>query len=352
MLRLLVIILCFSLYANNASAQAEYARVYTEEKPLIFEDSEAIWPYSFINDAGEPDGYCVDLLKILMRELEIPFEIRLKPHQTTLTDLQTGKADLILGLGDVYEEHYGHYGRTSVTLLTQSVATHKGANKRVNNFRDLKNQKVYVKDSSLCHHLMVDYGWGQNAIVSHDPAKALQKINDTKEGQMVWNTMTLQWLIDHYKLGGLTLSPVNMPHGETKFLSNDTLLLKAIDDTYFLLSSQGKLSPLEEKWFYPNHQPEKPHHAWIWALTALALVLLIGSIVFLIRELQQNQKATRTYHKQARRLSKMAENDKMRFWTYHIDEEKFEWFGENGMPITTYTADEFATRYNRDDHDD
>ena len=351
MVRLLIIILCYALYAENLQAQTDYKRVYTEQKPLIFEDSEAIWPFSFINGAGQPDGYSVDVFKIIMRELDIPYEIRLKSHQQTLGDLKRGEADLILGLGDVYEERYGHYGKTTVSLLTQSVATPNGQPVNVKSFRDLKNQKVTVKDSSLCHHLMLDYGWGVNALVSHDPARTLQDINDSKQGQMVWNTLSLKWLIEHYKLGGITLTPVNMPHGDIKFISNDTKLLEDIDNTYTLLNSQGKLKQLEEKWFYPEHETPQERHAWIWWIVALALVLLVVSTILLIRELQQNYKSTRKYHHMSHELANAAQRNKMRFWTYHIKEERYEWYDENGLAIKTYTAEEFAKRYSKADHE-
>ena len=230
--RLLITILCFSLLTVNVSAQSDSVITYTEDRPLVFEDSESIWPFSFLNDKGEPEGYCIDLLRLLMQELHIPYVVRLKNHQEVLQDLKDGKADLILGLGDVYEEKYGHYGRTTITLLTQSVATPKSQEVTIKSFRDLRNQQVIVKDSSLCHHLMVDYGWGDHAIVSHDIAQAIQDINAKGEGQIVWNTPTLKWLIKHYQLDNLMLTPVNMPYGETKFLSNNQHLLNLIDKTY------------------------------------------------------------------------------------------------------------------------
>ena len=348
MVKLLLSFICFTLLTPTVLAQTDSETKYTKENPLVIEDSESIWPYSFLNDMGEPEGYCVDLIRIMMKELDIPYVIRLKSHQETLRDLQSGKADLVLGLGDVYEEHYGHYGRTSVTLLTQSVATPKGQPVAIKTFRDLKDHHVIVKDSGLCHHLMVDYGWGHQAIVSHDIAKAIQELNDKGEGQVVWNTLTLQWLINHYHLDNLSLTPVNMPHGVTKFLSNDLKLLEQIDNTYSNLSAAGKLRPLEAKWFYPNHEKTKSFH-WVWLLTAIVFTLLVAIMVFLIRELRQNRHSTKRYHELAHQLAQVAEHDKVRFWTYDINEQKFAWHNEYGMVINTYTPEEFAQRYNKED---
>lgn len=298
MIRTILSALCLLLVTLNISAQTDSIKVYTEQDPLVFEDSEAIWPYSFINEQGEPDGYCIDLIKMIMKELQIPYVIQLKSHQTTLEELTDGKADVILGLGSVYGCTYGHYGRTTVTLLTQSVATPKRQPVCIKEFRDLRKHQVIVKDSSLCHHLMSDYGWDQQAIVSYDPAKSIQELNEKGEGQMVWNTLTLKWLINHYQLDNLTLTPVNMPHGETKFISANQQLLDLIDKTYASLRATGRLTPLEEKWFYPDRE-QAAVHSWVWWMAAAALLLLALAIVFLYREIRQNRRSTKEYHQLA-----------------------------------------------------
>jgi len=36
-------------------------RSFTVEQPLVYEDSWDLWPYVFLNENGEPDGYNIDL---------------------------------------------------------------------------------------------------------------------------------------------------------------------------------------------------------------------------------------------------------------------------------------------------
>ena len=43
------------------------SRAYTEERPLVYEDSWNLWPYTFLNEQGEADGFSIDLLKLLLR---------------------------------------------------------------------------------------------------------------------------------------------------------------------------------------------------------------------------------------------------------------------------------------------
>ena len=348
MVRRWFIILCFTLGCHNLFAQQNSTKHFMDRDTLVFEDSESIWPYTFLNDEGKPDGYCIDLLDMLMEELNIPYVVHLKNHQEVLRDLKEGKADLILGLADVYEEKYGHYSQSTITLLTQSMVTPKSRPVTLKSFRNLKTQQVIVKDSGLVHHLMIDYGWGDNAIVRKDMATAIREVNDKQEGQIVWNTMTLKWLINHYKLDGLVLTPVNMPHGETKFLSNNQELLDLIDHTYTELSVAGKLEPLEQKWLHPD-PPQLEVHQWVWYMAAIAGVLLLVATVLMIIELRNNYKQTKNYHKLANKLADAARMNKMRFWTYHVSEHKFTWHDVNGTAIDNHTEQEFESRYNKHD---
>ena len=66
---------------------------YTEDNPLIYEDAWDLWPYSFLDDEGNPAGFNIDLVKQLLHRLKIPFEIRLKHSKNAYRDL---KADQTL----------------------------------------------------------------------------------------------------------------------------------------------------------------------------------------------------------------------------------------------------------------
>lgn len=287
MVRLLILILCLSTYVPSVSAQADSPKDYTKDRPLVFEDSWNLWPYAYLNEEGKPEGYCIDLIEIIMRDLNIPYVIQLKAHQDVLKDLKARKADLALGLCDVYGVKFGLSGKNSVVQLTQSVVTPKRKPVAIKSFRDLKNQQVVVKDSGLCHQLMVDYGWGDHAISTPDIGPAMLDLNDRGEGQIVWNTLSLKWLIKRYQLNNLKLTPVDMPFGERKFMSNDQHLLDLVDSIFINLSAADKLKPLEEKWLYSDNE-EDESYTGEWYLVGFALLLLIVAIILLVRKKIQN----------------------------------------------------------------
>ena len=303
---LLLLFCCVSLPAVHASVHPGSTKLYTAENPLIYEDACDLWPYSYINDEGQPEGFNIDLIERLLQELNIPYIIRLKPQQEAFQDLKTGKSDLTLGLASGFHDEFGLYGRHAITLFTQSVVTPKNKEIEIKTFRDLSKEglEVIVNDSSLCHHLMLDYGWGNNAIVSRDMKKSIQQVSIEEKGQIVWNTLSLQWLINRFHLDNLELTPVNMPHGEYKFMSKDQHLLDQLDEAYANLYTDDEIRPIENKWFYPEHEgPGTPD--WVWYLVGLALILLAIAIVYTVIYQLHNRRVTKANSQLNRRLKRL-----------------------------------------------
>jgi len=347
---LLLLFLCLFLPITHVSAQPEETKLYTKENPLVYEDAQDLWPYSFLNDEGQPEGFNIDLVEKLLKELNIPYVIRLKPELEAFDDLKAGKADLTLGLAAGFHDAYGHYGRHTITLFTQSVATPKKNRIEIKTFRDLgKNGlKVIVNDSSLCHHLMLDYGWGDNVVISRDMKKSIQQVSVDEKDQIVWNTLSLKWLIKHYHLDNLELAPVNMPHGEYKFMSNDLHLLDLLDKAYADLHIKDEIQPIENKWLYPEHQ-EKKTPDWQWVLIAIASLLLVLAIVYFVSYQLRIKRIMKTNRQLNRRLALINETTQVRIWTYDVNANEVSWRNENGKVAYTYTMEEFSQRYSEED---
>ena len=107
-LLILLAILPSSVFARQTP---DSTRVFTEEHPLVYEDAWDLWPYSFLNENGDAVGYNIDLLRMLCKELDIPYVVKLKPTQDALNDLKDGHADLMCGMDANFHNEYGQYGK-------------------------------------------------------------------------------------------------------------------------------------------------------------------------------------------------------------------------------------------------
>ena len=79
------------LITSMAQNDSVCVREYTQEHPLIYEEVWDLWPYAFLNDNGEPEGYNVDLVRLIMKRLNIPYIIKLKSSEEVFNDLKDGK---------------------------------------------------------------------------------------------------------------------------------------------------------------------------------------------------------------------------------------------------------------------
>lgn len=338
------------LSLTTMAAKSDSTRVYTEQNPLVYEDAWDLWPYTFLNDNGEPDGFNIDLIRLIMKELNIPYIIKLRPQQQAFEDLRDRKSDLMLGLAVGFHDQYGLYGNNAITLFTQSLAAPKGKPTVIKTFRDLGKEgiKVIVNPNSMSYHLMIDYGWEKNAIPRSDLREVIQQVSAHEDGQIVWNTLSLKWLMNRYHIDNLQLTPVNMPHGEYKFMSNDQQLLDRLDEAYTKLYTADKITPLQDKWFYPERlKPETPQ--WIWYALGIALLLIVFASAYAISYRIQSTKLNRQNLMRNRRLALILQTSQVRIWTYDIVKDQFAWCNDNGQVAYTYSMEEFSQRYSPED---
>ena len=272
-IKVLVVLMMAALTSLETRGQDTAQKQYTKENPLVYEDAWDLWPYVFLNEHGEPQGFNIDMLKLVLEELKIPYIIKLKPTSEALEDMRTGRSDLMMRLAATFHEDYGHYGKEVVQMFTHSIVSVKSKPVEINTLDDLGKHKVIVHEGSLSHRMMVDYGWESNCIPIGDMKEAIQQICAKGEGYILWNTLSLKWLMKKYHTNDLQITPISIPSGEYKFYSNDTLLLHRLDSVYASLDAADRIQPILNKWFYPE-QADTGIPNWVAYVAAVTGLLV------------------------------------------------------------------------------
>ena len=315
-----------------AQERADSTRTFTEEHPLVYEDAWDLWPYAFLNENGEAVGYNIDLLKMLCKELDIPFIIKLKPTQDALNDLKNGHADLMCGMDARFHNEYGRYSKTVIQIFTHSVLHQKIDPVKIKTVDDLAKHRVIVHKGSFSHHLMINKGWGMNAVAYDDMQEAVQKAHLSKEYQILWNTLSLKYLIRKFKYDDLELVPVNVQYGEYKFMSNNQRLLNQLDSVYSILNSEGRLQPIQNKWFYPE-QIDSGIPLWIWQVVGLMLVVVGGFLAYYIVYRFRERRMKRAILRSNQRLALILRTSHVHIWLYDTAKNIVTRFDENGNQL-------------------
>ena len=181
-----------SLGIAHAQQDKDSIIVYSDKRPLIYEDAWDLWPYVFLNENGEPDGYNIYLVKMIFNERDIPYEIRVRPTLEAQKDLKEHRSDLMLRMDADFARHNSSYGRTIVQIFTHSLVKPKGQNVKAKNGKELAQYPVIVHDGSFSHYQLKEKGWAKEIIPYDDMKEAIQNVSTENKGIILWNSMSLK----------------------------------------------------------------------------------------------------------------------------------------------------------------
>ena len=327
---------------------SSYAREYTKEHPLVYEDAWDLWPYVYLNEHGQPEGFNIDLLKALFHDLDIPYVIKLKPTSEAVEDLRTGRSDLMLRLVGTFHDDYAHYGREVVQLFTHSVVSPKSMHLRQTSFKDLAGRQLIVHGGSLSHRMLLDGGYEDNTLPYDDMKEAIQKVSSDEDGIILWNTMSLKWLLNKYQIKNLQLTPIDITHGEYKFMSNDTTLLKRLDAAYARLCSTERIQPIQNKWFYPE-RVDSGIPQWATYVVAIGALLACLFLYFVLMLHLRERRIMKIAAKHNRRLALILHTTKIRVWLYNVHDHSVQWMTDDGkIESRRHQLSEYASDYTAD----
>ena len=285
-------------------AEAQWAREYTEDRPLVIVSDWEFPPYEFRNDNGEADGYNVEVLDLILDNLKVPHKYLMQEWFQCTRTFESHEADLIHALTINYKKH--------PYVMTQNMITYYPV-KMVRR----KSQKAFHRISQLTPRdtLMVknnDYvALRVQAIQDkpfhmeyHSPKEALTAIRNGHRAYYIWGETPLKMKIKEYGLDSLILDDVDIPAGELRIIGYDKELIDAIDDAYARLEQSGELQPIYDKWF----NPERVHND----SSPIALFALIGSVIAIIiafllsRLIRARVKATASRSEDINRMMRQA----------------------------------------------
>lgn len=344
----LLYLLALLLIAQPSFSKNTASNIYSDERPLVYEGAYNLWPYSFLNDKGEPEGFNIDMLKLIMNELNIPYTIRLKHPNEVLEDIKNQKADLTFEIYSKYNSQFGLFGNSVISLITHSIVSPESQPSTIRTFNDLANHKIIVKENSICHYDMIEAGIEANATPCEDVIEAIMDISNTNSGMVLWNTMSLKYLINKYHLHNLQITPIQMTNDEYRFMSNDTILLSKLDNIYQKLTANEQTQPIRKKWFYPEAMATGiPEYIWYIAAVLIALMLTLVLSIGIYRKKLKNIR--KEIQKQNRLTALYMRSGHSMAITYDTERNTFQIYSAEGDIDKELSQDEFAALFKVDD---
>ena len=250
------------------------AREYTKDRPLIIVSDWEFPPYEFRNDKGEPDGFNIEILNIILDQLKIPHKFIMQEWYQCIKTFESRKADLIHALTVNY--------RKRPYIMTQNLITYYSVKsvrrpsqeplRLVSQIKD--DDTIMVKNNDYVPLRLKQEYDPQFHMEYRSPKEALSAIRSGRNSYYIWGAIPLQMKIKEYHLDRLVLDDINIPAGELRFIGYDKELIEAIDDAYARMEQSGDIKPIYDKWFYPERTKEQS--------SPMALIILVSAIIIII----------------------------------------------------------------------
>lgn len=341
----IAILLCvfFSCYCGDISAGGLKAR-YTAERPLIYEDAWEKWPYAFINDHGQPDGFDVELVKEVMRRLNLPYEIRLRHQDTVHVDLKNERADLSFGVAANYNAPYAGFGDVTICLFENSLLVPRRDSVPLATTGMLRRMPLTVRANSRAHHYIHEIGVPDSLVTTEvHMSRAILQMVSRGEGGALWNTMMLKWILRKYHVENYALVPTEIPPGEYRFMSHDRELLHALDSVCLVMQQEGKIDRMITRWMYP----ERKGSNLLFLYLILAFIGALAAVVAIIYAIRYY----RTYYSHSTlgdvnsQMELILSSNGVKVWVYDVIAGTYAWMTPNGKVEEEYSSFEFSRFY-------
>ena len=121
------VLLFLALLLQSLAAGAKFTDRYNERNPLIIVCDWDLPPYEFLNDMGQPSGYHVDLLDVILDKLDIPHQFVMKETPQAIATFEQRKADLFAAPSSLFKGKECYLSSSILSYYRIKVATRSDA---------------------------------------------------------------------------------------------------------------------------------------------------------------------------------------------------------------------------------
>jgi len=266
-------------------------------KTIIVDD---YYPYTFVNQNGDPDGFSVDLIRAIAREMGLELKIDVNTWDKARNALKDGDIDVLPMMA--YSKERDQFFDFSVphTIAYDAFFTRKNGSK-ILSLDDLHGKQIIVMKGDQAHDYLLStelIGPEQLIIIDSLP-DALRLLSSGKGDAALMPKLVGLIVAKNLKLSNLELSPIvieayNRPFSFAVVGGNQSLLEK-LSQGLLIAKKSDQYSKIYEKWFGALEPPGLSLRTVLKYIGGIILVfIVIGSILLLWSFSLRKQVALRT----------------------------------------------------------
>ena len=255
---------------------------YTKDRPLVIASDWDFQPFEFLSNEGQPTGYNVDVLNLILDKLEIPHKFVMQEWYLATEMFENHDADLIHALAFAYKGHPYVMTKKYINYYNLKCARRLDV-PPLNTLKNLGEHDVLMlKNHDYAALRVKEMGEIPFSIEYHSPKDALTSIRHGRGKYFIWGEVPLASKMRELSLDSVILDDIDIPAGELRIIGYDKDLIDIIDDEYTRLEQNGELEAIRLKWFHPE---QAEGEASPIAFIILIALVVASIIIFLLSRL-------------------------------------------------------------------
>ena len=346
MRRLLPILITYHLSLITCVAQS-LSDKYNDKRPVTVVCDWDKPPYEFLNNEGEPSGSNIDIMRAVMKELNIPVKFIMKEWSTALKTFERQDADIILANARRYRKEPYYVSDNIINYNRIRVATHSDSTGMIT-FKQLEREGAVFKPGDYSASYFLDADSTSTTFMEFQtPKVALMGLLNGDYKYYVWGEEPLKWKIKELNLEGIYLNDVGIPISEVHVIGTDRQLIEQIDDQYSRLKQRGEIAVIQDRWFHPE-RIEKGH-SLVWLNIIIGALALLAILYFFSRLARRHVKnAARSFTELNEMMGQALHMGNFIVMEYDIVRNRFTNSYGQILPEGGLTLEEFTNRIHPD----
>ena len=221
----------------------------TQQRIIRLADDKGYPPYIFTNSAGQPDGFEMDLFRLIEQDTGLKFEWTLTEFDNAVNMLRNGQAEIVPGM-NVTEDRKMEFAFSRPYLQDKGVLFVPADSYHISRLDDLVGRRVGVQQGEVSEQYLRQNKKQLSLYLFPSQRELLQAVVERKIDAAICN-----YYSGHYFLHQLQLEEKVKTIGEPIFThpfavaaSKDNRdVLAIIDASIEKLQSGGRLDALQEK---------------------------------------------------------------------------------------------------------
>ena len=298
--------------------QIETVQPYQLDKKIRTVIVDNYFPYTFVNEQGEPDGLSVELIKAVAKELGMDIGVEVNTWSHSLDMLLAGEVNVLSIMAYSEERDKKFDFSAPYTIAFDAYFTRKGSPKNLTSM-DLKEKKIIVNKKDQAHDYLktLPFITEDHFVYEGNTAEALKMLSSGKGDVAVMPKVLGLVLIKKLKIENLVHDPPIIQDYERPFSfavkEGNLGLLERLENGLQIIKETGEYQKIHNKWLgaYEHHEISFAEILKRFFWTLLVFILIAG-VLLLWTFMLRRQVALRTRYLEAEITERKQAEDALR----------------------------------------